>query len=167
MKKYRSASAYESKNIIYFETYWRTIVGVSVAQEPVFAVAKDDLPGLDRAIRACLDGVREGIPHPTDWKAVQRPIFTITPFKSHRALMAVAKCASIIESDGIVEFAASKNEGARGGFTPTGQTALTRQLDEDLGPTLLQALAQSTYANGKLTKEKEVSKPDKKLKKLE
>lgn len=151
MKNFRTASAYESKDWIYLETYWRTAVGVRIAQEPVFAISKSNLPGLDCAIRACLDGAREGVPHPTDWKTFPRPLFTISPFKSHRALMAVTKSASIIESDGIVKFEACKNEGARGGFAGCGLAAHECRLEEDLAINLLEALNQSTHVNGRCT----------------
>lgn len=149
MRPFRSAAAFESKGIIYLETHWQTTVGLSMGAEPVFAVTKDDLVGLDRAIRACLDGVRKGVPHPTDWKKVERPLFSITPFKSDRKLMAVSKLVSVAEFLGTVEMTAYRNEGTREGFRADGPPTLTCSLDEDLAAPLLQALSQATYINGK------------------
>lgn len=149
LRPYRSLTAYESKGVIYLETEWQTTVGLSVGKEPVFAVAKQDKATLDTAIRACLDGVRKGVPHPTDWKKVTRPLFSITPFKSDRALMAVAKAASIVDSGDQVQFSPYRNEGPRGGFRSDGKTKLTCRLEDDLSVKLLEALDQATFAGGK------------------
>lgn len=149
LRPFRSLAAFESKGVIYLETKWQTTVGLPMGQAPVFAVAKDDLLALDSAIRACLDGVRKGVPHPTDWKKVVRPLFAIAPFKSDRALMAVAKSASIVEIDGQVQIDPYRNEGTREGFRSDGKNKLTCRLEDNLAAKLLEALDQATFANGK------------------
>lgn len=149
LRPYRSLTAFESQGMIYLETKWQTTVGLPIGQEPVFAVAKQDLTTLDNAIRACLDGVRKGVPHPTDWKKVVRPLFDITPFKSDRALMAVAKCASIVDFGDQVEIDPYRNEGTREGFRSDGKNKIACRLEDDLAVKLLGALDQATFANGK------------------
>jgi hypothetical protein len=151
LRPYRSLAAYESKGVIYLETEWQTTVGLSIGEEPVFAVAKQDLQKLDSAIRACLDGVRKGVPHPTDWKKVVRPLFTITPFKSDRALMAVAKCASIVDFGDHMEIDPFRNEGTREGFRSDGKNKITCRLEDNLGARLIEALERATFANGQST----------------
>ena len=149
MRQYRSLGAYESERFIYLETQWQTTVGVAIGQEPVVAISKDDSSALDCALRACLDGVRKGVPHPTDWKKVTRPLFAITPFKTDRALMAVSKHARVIERNGFVEFHAYRNEGTREGYRGDGVASFVCRLEDDLAVGLLQALSQATYQNGK------------------
>jgi hypothetical protein len=148
LRSYRSLTAYESKGVIYLETKWQTTVGLSIGREPVFSVAKQDLQSLDGAIRACLDGVRKGVPHPTDWKKVVRPLFTITPFKTDRALMAVAKCASIVDFGDRVEMDPFRNEGLREGFRSDGNNKITCRLEDNLAIKLLEALDQATFVSG-------------------
>lgn len=149
LRPFRSLTAFESKDVVYLETEWQTSVGLSIGQEPVFAVSKQDLLKLDNAIRVCLNSVRKGVPHPTDWKQVVRPLFVLTPFKSDRALMAVAKCASIVDFGDQVEIYPYRNEGTRDGFRSDGKNKLTCRLDDNLAAKLLEALDQATYANGK------------------
>jgi hypothetical protein len=151
LRPYRSVTAYESRGVIYLETHWQTTVGVSIGQEPVFAVARQDLPELDAAIRACLNGVRKGVPHPTDWKKVVRPLFAIAPFKSDRALMAVAKSVYIVDFDDHVEMFPDRNEGTRNGFRSDGKTRFACRLDDNLAVKLAEALDQATFANGSFT----------------
>lgn len=148
LRPFRSLTAYESKGVIYLETDWQTTVGVSIGQEPVFAVAKRDVAKLDSAIRVCLDGVRKGVPHPTDWKKVVRPLFAIAPFKTDRALMAVAKAASIVDFGDQVEISPFKNEGTREGYRSDAPNKITCQLEDDLAVKLLEALDRATFVSG-------------------
>lgn len=151
LRLFRSLFAFESKDTIYLETEWQTTVGLSFGQSPVFAIPKERSNELDSAIRSCLDGVRKGVPHPTDWKKVVRPLYSIAPFKSDRALMAVSKAASIVDVGGQVEMGPYRNEGTREGFRSDGKTKIICSLEDDLGARLLEALDQATYANGKTT----------------
>jgi hypothetical protein len=107
-----------------------------------------DIPAADlgKALHRALSAAKEGIAHPTDWKAHLAPLLQCAKIKSWNALQKSAKECQIEARDRELRITPSRNGGTSGadkGYHPIGDQAIVLPLhcsDEELGAAVLRAL---------------------------
>jgi hypothetical protein len=149
----RAAGAYLHPDTWIIHAEHRTTAGVLMSNPPVFRMPLSAATSqLGLAVRQALEGYRENVPHPTDWKNAGAEFLKLTGFKSWRALEAPSKSCWISESGGELVFTPLRNGGTAGdkkGFQPFGAVPLrvpAAPSDEQLGQALMETLAVSIGA---------------------
>lgn len=140
----RRASIYEKVGLLIIAANAQTTAGIRLTQPPVFLSCRDATAGeIGAAVRAALAGFRAEIPHPTDFRGVDKPFLEAAGFRSWLALTADAKYTSVAQTAEGFRFWITRNGGPKNGFQPFG--APDHELhaaasDEELGRALLGAL---------------------------
>jgi hypothetical protein len=125
----------------------RTTAGLWIASEPVKVLASEtDIATVAQSVRIALAASRDGVAHPTDWKAVLQPLLNGAKIKSWNAMQKSAKMVGIEMSDDELRVVPSRNGGTSGndkGYHSLTETAIVLPpgcSDEELGSALSQAL---------------------------
>jgi hypothetical protein len=85
---------------------------------PALVVTEEKPTKVGQAVLVALEGSKEGISHPTQWKGRFDPILQLAHVPSWNAFVETTKCVQIeLESDE-VSFIPTRNLGARDGFEP-------------------------------------------------
>jgi hypothetical protein len=124
-----------------------TTTGLLIGTEPIdmlpHAVAAADL---GRALQRALSAAKEGVAHPTDWKAQLSPLLQCAKIRSWNALQKAAKMCQVEALNGQMRITPSRNGGTSGsdkGYHHIADQTVLLPLDcsaEELGAGLLQAL---------------------------
>lgn len=137
-----SAWSYQIGDLVYVgpdETYLG--IGSSIEVGPVRCAKLYEAALLEQGILTALSEFKADLPTSQAdlTRRLPQPILMAANLKSFKALMAAAKCVSIVEwPDGRVEFTPSRNEGTRGGYA----TILPREtalIASDYAPALIRA----------------------------
>jgi hypothetical protein len=144
----RLAAMYARPKDFVIQPESRTTAGVWIGSEPVQVLANEsDIATVALAVRTALAASRDGVAHPTDWKAVLQPLLNGAKIKSWNALQKSAKMVGIEMSDVELRILSSRNGGTSGddkGYHSLPETAIvlaTGCSDEELGSALRQALS--------------------------
>ena len=108
---------------VFLVPYSKTIKGLLVGTEPVYATSLDD-PELVKLIDEALAHSLEGIPHPTSWKGVVKPLLKAAKARSYENFADDTRYVGINKDDGHVEFVPSKNGGRGNRFLHLPQKAV-------------------------------------------
>lgn len=144
----RIAAMYARQNDFVIQPQSRTTAGVWIGVEPVRVMSSEtDMATVARHIRFALAASQEAVAHPSDWKAVLRPLLDGAQVRSWNALQRSAKLVEIETSDAGIRVLSTRNGGASGGdkgFHSLPETAILLGIgcsDDDLGSALSQAMA--------------------------
>lgn len=120
----RSANVYSRKGTFFVHASLRTTAGVWMDGAPSFAVehASDD-SSLGEAILAALAGSRQGVPHPNNWKEVQRALLELAGVKSWSTFTKGATHVAVQEGASGVTLTPTTNVGD--GFESEDERAVT------------------------------------------
>jgi len=143
----RLAAIYARQNDFVIQPESRTTFGVWIGWEPVQVLGREtEMTTVGQAIRDALVASRDGVVHPTDWKAVLQPLFKGAKIKSWNAMQKSAKMVGIEMSDAELRIVPSRNGGTAGddkGYHSLSEKAIVLAGDcsaEQLGSALSQAL---------------------------
>lgn len=141
----RSAAVYRRGRQILISAKAKTTEDAWIDIPPVFKLSCDDPPDkIGETLLSAISHSCTGIPHPTDWKSVERPFLEIAGVKSTSQFMKGAVYCSVDEKDGILRFRPTENRGMREGFVFTKDAdIITIPADspvEVIGETLLKCL---------------------------
>jgi hypothetical protein len=139
----KAATIYERKGKLYVHSSSKTTAGVWVINAPVLAIDKEDTGEVGRALRACLEASREGVPHPKSFTNLFDPVLDLASVKSFGTFVKSAKCVELETSDdATVTLIPTRNEGVDDGFAPLpNKTEAAFGSEEALGAAAVAALA--------------------------
>jgi hypothetical protein len=127
----RSAAAYKRKDKVLFHADSKTTMGVLIATPPFIAIDADSTEDLlATTLLKVLAFSREGIPHPTDWSSIQRPILDLARVKSWSTFCRGSLCCDVDEEGDVLTITPTINMG-KDGFLPLKE----RQVEVFLGAT--------------------------------
>jgi hypothetical protein len=144
----RLASVYaRDRDYIVQPSSWTT-TGLRIGTEPIDVLPHDVASSdLGAALQKALSAAKEGVAHPTDWKAQLEPLLQCAKIRSWNALQKSAKMCQVEALDRELRITPSRNGGASGpdkGYHPIAEYASVLPLycsEEDLGNAVLNALA--------------------------
>jgi hypothetical protein len=142
----KAATIYECEGRLFFHSSSRTDAGVWVANGPFLAASKEHVGEVGRAVRACLAGSSNGVPHPKSFATnLFEPVLNLAGVKSWGTFVKSAKCVEIeTTNDTVATLIPTRNEGAKEGFFPlAAKTEATLDSDEALGTAVFAALEAS------------------------
>ena len=141
----KAAVVYERNRMLYLNALSKTTVGIWMFTPPVFAVERDDLTGIVRAVEECLLGSKVGVPHPKVFTNLVTPLLDLAGVKSLGAFEKSAKCVQVrMDDDRVVILTPTRNGGSREGFVPLPDKAIvTSSSDEVLSSAVVAALAEA------------------------
>lgn len=139
----RHAGAYLRRNQIFVFSMASTIEGVWITRE----LCGTGL-GLNVAPKVLGDAVLNalslstmGVPHPTDWSAISRPLLQAAGVKNWSTFSRGAKHVTVSMLDSGIRFMPTENGGSKEGFLDLADRAIVLEVSADsaaLGSTLLQ-----------------------------
>jgi CDI immunity protein len=143
----RLASVYaRDRDYIVQPSSWTT-TGLRIGTEPIQVLPHDAaVSDLGKALQKAMSAAKEGVTHPTDWKAQLEPLLQCGKIRSWNALQKSAKMCEVEALDRELRITPSRNGGTSGpdkGYHPIGEQAVVLPLncsDEELGNAVLQAL---------------------------
>jgi hypothetical protein len=147
----RLASVYaRERDFIVQPSSWTT-TGLRIGTQPI-----EVLPGaasaadLGAAIQNALSAAKEGVAHPTDWKAHLMPLLESAKIRSWNALLKSAKMCEVETLGHEIRVTPSRNGGTSGsdkGYHPIADRAIVLPAlcsDDELGASVLRAVALCT-----------------------
>lgn len=143
----RLASVYaRGRDYIVEPSSWTT-TGLRIGTEPINVLPGDAAASdLGTALQKALRAAKEGVAHPTDWKAHLEPLLRCAKLRSWNALQKSAKMCQVEALDRELRITPSRNgetSGSDKGYHPIVDQAITLPLDcsaEELGSAVLRAL---------------------------
>lgn len=140
------ATVYDRDGRLYVHSSSQTTAGLWIRNDaPVLVPSKENVGEIGRSVRQCLEASRQGVPHPTVWTNMFKPVLKAAKVRSYRAFMTSARCLGVSVAEGVVTLTPTRNEGSRGGFAYLPDAAkITLGSDETLGAAVLEALEKST-----------------------
>lgn len=141
----RSVNVYKRKGKLIIRAYSETVDGAWIGTLPVVVLEADAPPAeIGKTLLEVLSHSQTGIPHPTDWKSVERPILKAAGVKSTAELMKNNLSCHVEEEEGVLRFIPMENRGPKEGFVFTrNEYIITIPADsphQKIGETLLEAL---------------------------
>jgi hypothetical protein len=144
----RLASVYaRSADYIVQPSSWTT-TGLRVGTEPINVLPCDaGVADLGEALQKALSAAKEGIVHPTDWKAQLEPLLQCAKLRSWNALQKSAKMCEVELTDHGLRITPSRNGGTSGpdkGYHPIADQSVVLPLEcstEELGAAVFRGLA--------------------------
>lgn len=125
----KSATIYERKGKLYVHSSSKTTAGVWIINTLALTVDRNDVGGIGRSIKECLEASREGVPHPKSFTNLFDPVLDLADVRSFSTFVKSAKCVEVeMVNDETVVLIPTRNEGAEDGFTP-----LSNKIQADLG----------------------------------
>ena len=140
----KCATVYQFKRELILHAMSKTADGVWILAEPCERFPSDVADdALGQALQAALKRSREGIPHPTDFRAVTEPLLRVAGVKSWNTFAKSALCVEVEEPQpDVVELIPTENKGAEDGFIPRGdKTRVCGVGNAELGKAIRAALA--------------------------
>jgi hypothetical protein len=123
----------------------RTTTGLWVASEPYVGLPMEvDPQTLGQKVLAALDASQAGVPHPTDWKAMDEPFLRAAEEKSRARAAHGSRALTLTRSSGEIRFYPTKRADRRGAFLPAEDREFSVPADAsppDLGRQVARALA--------------------------
>ena len=140
----KAATIYERMGTLYIHSLSKTVAGVWLMNAPVLAVSKANGREIGDAIRKCLAGSREGIPHPKVFERTFDAVQQLAGVKSYRTFVKSAKCVQVWMEGSETTMTPTRNGGSRGGFAPISHKSIVATNSEEaLGAAVIEALAAS------------------------
>lgn len=148
----KSATVYNRKSKYIIHAVSNTAAGVGIAARP-FLVLEEDTSAADlgEAVMNALESARQGVPHPTDWPSVLRPLLDAAQVKSWSTFVRDTCSCEILDDGSSIKIYPTRNMGAQEGFQsieakpslllPSKSTA------ESIGSAVREALAISLAAS--------------------
>ena len=94
----RFATAYLRANRIFLCPMSLTDQGVGIANEPVLVAGPEDSDESNGdVVMQALEHSRQGVPHPTDWRGLVKPLMLASGTKSWNDFAKTAICCEIVE----------------------------------------------------------------------
>jgi hypothetical protein len=124
------ATVYKRSEAFYLHANSQTTEGVWVAVRPFLRLpAGEPATSLGHTIIEVLHASQLGIPHPTDWDAVEYPLPELAGVKSWAMFMRSASCVSVTADGGKVMLMPNRNSGPREGYEALPEKTLELPLD--------------------------------------
>lgn len=142
----KAATIYEREGRLFFHSSSKTDAGVWVINGPFLVADKEHVDEVGRAVRACLEGSSNGVPHPKSFATnLFEPVLNLAGVKSWGTFVKAAKCVEVETSnDTVATLIPTRNEGAKEGFLPmASKTEATLVSDKALGSAVVAALGVS------------------------
>lgn len=142
----KRASVYLRKKQCLVHASSKTTDGVWIIWEPCLAVqAADADRDLGDAIQTALDASQTGVPHPRNWKELQKPLLALAGVRSWSTFSKGAACVEVEEEGGRIALIPTRNLGTDEGFQalPSRQISLERGEVEQLGASVKRLLSAS------------------------
>jgi hypothetical protein len=98
-----NASIYSKKDGWYVHADSRTTVGVYIGATPYLKVAFNaSSEDLGKAITSALEGSQVGVPHPTEWEHIVRPVYELAKVKTwHRFARDARRLSARLDDNGL------------------------------------------------------------------
>ena len=115
----RIATIYRKGKHLYFHASSRTTSGVWIATSPFSMLPADaSLAQKAGAIEGALEGSREEVDHPTEFRELITPLLSLANVKSWATFSRKARCCTVEMDDKSIAFVPHDNLGSREGFAP-------------------------------------------------
>jgi hypothetical protein len=148
MTKSRLASVYARDHDYIIQPSSWTITGLRIGSEPTEILDHDvAAASLGAALRRAQSAAKEGVEHPTDWKAHLLPLLQSAKIRSWNALQKSAKYCQVEALNHELRITPFRNGGTSGpdkGYHPIADHASTLPLhcsDKELGTAVISALS--------------------------
>lgn len=120
----RMATVYRKGKHLYFHASSRTTSGVWIATSPFSMLPVDaSLDEKGEAIAGALEGSREEVDHPTDFRELITPLLSLANTKSWATFSRKARCCTVEMDDKNITFVPHDNLGSREGLEPRNDRA--------------------------------------------
>jgi hypothetical protein len=138
------ATLYHRSDGYYLYASSRTTVGVYIASPPYLRLDIDaNSEDISKAVKAALEGSQAGVPHPTEWDHLIRPMYELAKVKTWHRFAEDARSVSIeSDDDGLRIRPSSKDQ--RMNFFPISDAGLHLPRDasaSEIGDAVKQAIA--------------------------
>jgi hypothetical protein len=143
----KHACVYERKGKLYIVPYARATSGLLVGSEPVTtADVSEGAKQIGEKILSALAAYHEGVPHPTDFKAVMVPLLAASGAKTSVGFAKGARYISISIDGDTVRLSPHEHQGKRGAFVNIKGADVTAASPSpvDVGEAFIVALAKAT-----------------------
>jgi hypothetical protein len=141
----QTAAVFQTSRRLVVYPMARTTTGLWVASEPYVGLPMDvDPQTLGQKVLEALDGSQAGVPHPTDWKAMDEPFLRAAGERSRARAAQGSKALTLTRSGGEIRFYPTKRADKRGAFLPAEDREFSLLADAsapELGPQVARALA--------------------------
>ncbi|KKM79008.1 hypothetical protein LCGC14_1354210 [marine sediment metagenome] len=113
----RMATVYRKEKHLYFHASSSTTSGVWIAAPPFSMLPVDaSLEEKGGAVEGALEGSREEVDHPTDFRELITPLLSLANVKSWATFSRKARCCIVEMDDKNIAFIPHDNLGSREGF---------------------------------------------------
>ena len=133
----KSAAAYKRENKIYLDSESRTTAGVWIGTGPVIVLEESEPSSRKgNCLREVLRHSEEGVPHPTSWGHLAKPLLNLAGVTSWSNFAKSAVCCSVQLEGDQLQLVPSKNSGPRGGLRTNQDRKMVISFnasDEELG----------------------------------
>ena len=138
----KCATAYLRKGEVFLNSSSKTSVGAWVCTSPYLIVDSHDVEQLGRAVIEVINGSLDGIPHPTEFTSLTKPILEMAGVKSWGAFVKGAHCCEISESNDVITITPTINQG-KNGFDHINDKSLNINLStvKKIGDELIEAFS--------------------------
>ena len=144
-KRMKASTVYQREEKVFCHSMSETTEGFWLLSEPVTVAPAVDAAAIGKDLQGCLAASRAGVPHPTDFKDVSKPLFALAGVKSATAFSTNAKSVLVEQDeDGAIKLYPTRNGGRREGYIPLMDKIITITDGEgDLGQRVIEALERS------------------------
>ncbi len=145
----KAAVAYQKGDALFLHASSQTTSGLWIASPPFIKAGMNDTPSfLGSALLEVLGGSLTGLPHPTHWNAVIKPLLDLATVKTWQSFARKAKSADILidEHEREIRITPSRNLGTAEGFEAITDESIclpNPSSNEVLGTMLFEVLGKS------------------------
>ena len=146
----KSATIYQREDKVFCHSSCKTTQGFWLLSKPVTVAPVTEVAAIGDNLRDCLAASQTGVPHPTDFKNVSKPLFALAGVRSATAFSTYAKSVLVgQEDDGSITLYPTQNGGRREGYIPLMDRIITiTSSDGDLGQSVIEALSRAEWLSG-------------------
>jgi hypothetical protein len=145
----KAAVAYQKGDALFLHASSQTTSGLWIASPPFIKAGMNDTPSfLGSALLEALGGSLTGLPHPTHWNAVIKPLLDLATVTTWQSFARKAKSADIMidEHEREIRIIPSRNLGTADGFEAITDESIclpNPSSNEALGTMLIEVLGKS------------------------
>ena len=138
----KHANLYLRQDLFIVAASSETTVGVWIETAPYFKLttsASDE--ELGTAILSALQGSKRDVPHPTDWKNLQKPVYDFAGVRSWRSFVKGTTFVTLSDQSGCIAMASYIPLGTRGDFDPQNEMSVDAPSAQKAGESVRLLLA--------------------------
>lgn len=119
----KQATIYYKNMVVYIFGQSRTVNGVWICSSDMKSVSIENLEEIGKATEFLMNSTMINIKHPSqaEWISANKEFLELLGYGSFSTFMKGAKCINVYSDNNNITLIYTKNEGARGGFTPMGE----------------------------------------------